>query len=592
MKIYRGTEASPGIAIGPAFVLDMQKIEAVKRRIAPSEIPEEQERFRNAVESVEMELARLIDELPPELKEHDSMLRSHIMILKDKMLYDATLTNIQERLINAEWAMKKALSNIKKVFSSIKDSYIRERYQDIRQVAQKVFTVLAGSSSLRDLGNLEKPVIVVARDLTPADTIRMSTEKVMALVTELGSRTSHTAILARSIGIPAVVGVDNITEHILTEDPIIVDGFKGRILVSPEEQTIETYRRKQKKYLKYRIEVIHQSNLPAETRDGYRLKIKANIELLEEIPTVIRHGAEGIGLFRTEYLFLAQKKLLTEEQLFQAYKTVAERIHPYPVTIRTLDIGGDKFLSHLSKHNEQNPALGLRAIRLCLQETELFRNQLRAILRASAFGEVNIIFPLISGKAEIVQVKEFLEQLKDELRSQGIPYNENIRIGIMIEVPTTIMIADILAKEVDFFSIGTNDLIQYSLAIDRGNDAVNHLYEPLHPGILRMIASVTEDAHNSGIEVAMCGEMAGEPLYIPFLLGIGLDELSMNVQAIPKIKRMVRESYREECVRFARNILELTSVPEIQEAAAEFFRQNYRDEIAILDQEEVNEPQL
>ncbi len=592
MKIYRGTEASPGIAIGPAFVLDMQKIEAVKRRIAPSEIPEEQERFRNAVESVEMELARLIDELPPELKEHDSMLRSHIMILKDKMLYDATLTNIQERLINAEWAMKKAMSNIKKVFSSIKDSYIRERYQDIRQVAQKVFTVLAGSSSLRDLGNLEKPVIVVARDLTPADTIRMSTEKVMALVTELGSRTSHTAILARSIGIPAVVGVDNITEHILTEDPIIVDGFKGRILVSPEEQTIETYRRKQKKYLKYRIEVIHQSNLPAETRDGYRLKIKANIELLEEIPTVIRHGAEGIGLFRTEYLFLAQKKLLTEEQLFQAYKTVAERIHPYPVTIRTLDIGGDKFLSHLSKHNEQNPALGLRAIRLCLQETELFRNQLRAILRASAFGEVNIIFPLISGKAEIVQVKEFLEQLKDELRSQGIPYNENIRIGIMIEVPTTIMIADILAKEVDFFSIGTNDLIQYSLAIDRGNDAVNHLYEPLHPGILRMIASVTEDAHNSGIEVAMCGEMAGEPLYIPFLLGIGLDELSMNVQAIPKIKRMVRENYREECVRFARNILELTSVPEIQEAAAEFFRQNYRDEIAILDQEEVNEPQL
>ncbi len=583
MKVFRGVGASPGIALGPAFVLDAHRIKAIRRRLAPDEVAQEKERFIRAVAAVEEEFSRLIDELPQELKKHDSMLRSHIMMLKDKMVYDQTIETIEQKAINAEWALKKSLDHITALFSQIKDAYIRERLQDIRHVVQRVQEALSGTSTILDLHESDEPVIVVARDLSPADTVRMTRDKVIALVTELGSRTSHTAILARSIGIPAVVGLDGITAHLLSNDLLIVDGIKGKVIVNPEEETLQTYRRKQEQYLRYRLEIIHNSNLPAETRDGYRIKIKANMELLDEVATVIKHGAEGVGLFRTEYLYLAQRELPTEEQLYRSYREVAERLYPYPVTIRTLDIGGDKFLSDISLDDELNPALGLRAIRLCLAEQKIFRTQLRAILRASAHGNVSILFPLISGKGEILKVKELLEDVKAELDRQGLPYNREIKIGIMMEVPTAILIADILAKEVDFFSIGTNDLIQYSLAIDRVNEAVAHLYEPLHPGILRMIANATRSAHNSGIEIAMCGEMAGEPLYIPFLLGIGLDELSMNALAIPKVKRVIRESYQDECIKFANHLLELTSVEEIKQAAAEFFRQNYPQDIETTD---------
>lgn len=583
MKVFRGVGASPGIAMGPAFVLDAQRVKAIRRRLTPEQIPAEKERFVKAVKTVEDEFSRLIDELPQELKKHDSMLRSHIMMLKDKMVYDQTISAIEDEAINAEWALSKSLDRITSLFSQIKDSYIRERLQDIRHVVRRVQDALSGSSTLFDIEELEEPVIVVARDLSPADTVRMTRKNVMALVTELGSRTSHTAILARSIGIPAVVGLEGITSHLLSNDLLIVDGIKGKVIVNPEQETLETYRKKQEQYLRYRLEIIHNSNLPAETRDGYRIKIKANMELLDEVPTVIKHGAEGVGLFRTEYLYLAQRELPTEEQLYRSYREVAERLYPYPVTIRTLDIGGDKFLSDISLDDELNPALGLRAIRLCLAELKIFKTQLRAILRASAKGNVSVLFPLISGKGEILKVKAVLEEVKEELERQGIPYDRNIKIGIMMEVPTAILIADILAKEVDFFSIGTNDLIQYSLAIDRVNEAVAHLYEPLHPGILRMIANVTRSAHSSGIEIAMCGEMAGEPLYIPFLLGIGLDELSMNALAIPKVKRVIRESYQDECARFANMLLELTSVAEIRQAAAEFFRQNYPQDIETTD---------
>ncbi len=575
MEILKGIAASPGISIGPIFLLDANKVKTVRKRVSGGQIEQEQDRFRAAVRTVEEQLSRLIAELPEEIKEHGNILQSHILMLRDRMVYARTLQLIEEKGINAEWALKKALEDVKAIFARIKDSYIRERLEDIEFVVDKVKTVLSGNNAAVDLSAVEEPVIVVARDLSPADTLQISREKVMGFVTELGSRTSHTAILARSLGIPAVVGVEGATAYCFSGELLIADGLKGHIIVEPGGSVLQEYHEKRQGYVRYRLDVVQNSNLPAETVDGFRIKVKANMELAEEIPLVIQHGAEGVGLFRTEFLYLGRKGLPTEDQLFHVYREVVESISPYPVTIRTLDIGGDKFVSNVSVDDEINPALGLRAIRLCLQERGLFRAQLRAILRASAYGEIRLLFPMVSGKTEILEVKKVLAQVKQELSQKGAPYDRNIKTGIMIEVPSAVLIADVLAGEVDFFSIGTNDLIQYSLAIDRVNDAVSHLYEPLHPGVLRMIRMIVESAHGAGIEVGMCGEMAGEPLYVPILLGMGLDELSMNAMAIPQNKRLIRQSSQEDCAAFAAELLGLESARAINERTVEFFRQNY-----------------
>jgi len=580
---FKAIAASPGIAIGQVFLLNPKRIKTVKRRIGQEQVQKEQERFRQAVLAVEEQLKKLISELPEEIKEHSNILKSHILMLRDKMVHDRCLRLIEKRQVNAEWALELAMDEIQQLFRTVKDTYIRERLEDIGFVVNRVKAVLAGTETRLDLSSIEEPVIIVARNLSPADTLHISKEKVLGFVTELGSRTSHTAILARSLGIPAVVGLDDITSKCLSGEMMIVDGLKGQVVVEPDEQTLSDYRLKHEKYLKYRLEVIHNSNLPAETTDGYRIKVKANMELVEEIPIVIQHGAEGVGLFRTEFLYMTSRTLPTEDQLFFAYKEVVERLKPYPVTIRTLDIGGDKLASGLNCEEEINPALGLRAIRFCLREKGLFRAQLRAILRASVFGDLRLLFPMVSGKHEMVQVKRLLGQIMDELKAEGKPFNKDIKIGIMIEVPTAVLTSDILAKETDFFSIGTNDLIQYSLAIDRVNEAVCHLYEPLHPGVLRMIKMTVDSGHKEGIEVGMCGEMAGEPLYVPILLGMGLDELSMNAMAIPKTKKIIRQSNQEECADFVQELLSLDSARMVREKAIEFFRQNYSPDMETMD---------
>ncbi len=578
--VLKGIGASPGVVVGPAFLLDYHKVKILKRQIEKVEIDLEKERFVKGVSEAENQIKKLIADIPEELREHSGIFEAHLLILKDRMVYERTLRLISEEQINAEWALNNALDHVRELFEQVKDQYIRERFEDIKYVVRRVQKLLSGSPSV-DFSQLEEPVILVAHDLSPADTIQMAKEKILAFVTDMGSRTSHTAILGRSLGLPAVVGLENATSSIFSGETLIVDGLYGEVVVNPDDELLRHYREKQEDYIRYRLDVIQYSNLPAETQDGFRFKIKANIEFLEEISSVISNGAEGIGLYRTEVMYLAHKELPIEEELFLAYQEVVERMSPFPTTIRTLDIGGDKFLSSVSQDDESNPALGLRAIRLCLKESNLFRTQLRAILRASAYGDVRMLFPLISGRSEIIQVKEHLEKTKNELRREGIPFDEDIKTGIMIEVPSAVLLADVLAKEVDFFSIGTNDLIQYSLAIDRGNEYVAHLYEPLHPGVLRMIYRTIEAAHEAGIEAAVCGEMAGEPMYLPVLIGMGLDELSMNALDIPKIKRMIRMSNQNQCGALVRDLLECSTAQKIREHLLDFLTSDFPGEFDL-----------
>ncbi len=584
MVHLKGTGASPGIAIGPALVLESGKTKTVKRYISESAVEREQERFVQAVSAAESEISAILEDIPEELKEHSGVLKSHLMMLKDRMVFDRTLQTIKDDRINAEWALDKAVKHIHSLFAQVKDSYIRERMEDIEYVVKRVQALLSSSDEGLNFEDVDEPCVIVAQELSPADTVQMFRQNILAFVTVAGSRTSHTAILARALGIPAVVGLEQGIHAISQDDTIIVDGLTGEVIVSPDEETVASYREKQQSYIRYRLEVIHNSALPAETRDGYRVKIKANMELLEEIPSAISHGAEGVGLFRTEFLYLASRELPSEETLYNSYREVIERLSPYPVTIRTLDIGGDKFASTVPIDEEINPALGLRAIRLCLKEKGLFWDQLRAILRASAHGEVRILFPMVSGRTEIMQVKALLEQVKEELRDDGVPFDEAVKLGIMIEVPSAVMVADILAREVDFFSIGTNDLIQYALAIDRVNESVSHMYEPLHPGVIRMIHTAVTAAHNAGIEAAMCGEMAGEPMYAPILLGMGIDEFSMNAMVIPKIKRIIRRCVYDDCVDLVRRILDASSGTEIKYLLEDFLRNHCPEEFDPLDE--------
>jgi phosphotransferase system enzyme I (PtsI) len=391
---------------------------------------------------------------------------------------------------------------------------------------------------------------------------------VMGFITDMGGKTSHTAIMAQALKIPAVVGLESVTSQVQDGNLLIVDGYKGEIIIDPDEDTIIVYQEKQIYYDRYISSILRLSHLPAETVDGHKISVKANIEFLEEVAAAKDHGAEGIGLYRTEYLYLLSKEIPTEEELFEDYRKVAEIISPYSVTIRTLDLGGDKFLPAQGFSGEINPALGLRAVRFCLKEPKMFKSQLRAILRASVYGSVQVMFPMISGLQELLDVKNIMDEVMNDLEKEHIEYDHNIKVGVMIEVPSAVIVADILAKHVDFFSIGTNDLIQYALAIDRGNEHVSYMYEPYHPAVIRMIIQVVKAAKDSGIEVSLCGEMAGDPFCTALLLGIGIDELSMNAGGIPLLKKLIRSLSREEAMKDLSDILKLTTSREVKKFMA------------------------
>jgi phosphotransferase system enzyme I (PtsI) len=578
-KFIKGIGVTPGIIIGKAYLLDRKKIEAPAKVLPEFQVDQEVARFQDAVEESKKQLRMAKERLLHEDAAGLSyILDTHLLLLEDKKLIENTVETIKQSWINSEWALKINLDRVRKVFDTIDDEYLKSRKTDVDYVGDRILRNLMGKET-ESISQIKEEVIIVAHDLSPADTAQMSKDKVTAFVTDMGGRTSHTAIMARSLEIPAVVGSETATHSVNTGDTLIVDGTTGVVVVNPSLEIMQEYQERQRVRQKMERELFQYRDLPAETLDGYRVKVLANIELVDEIPSVLQHGAEGIGLYRTEYLYLNRKDLPSEEDHFNAYKKVVEGIYPHPAIIRTLDIGGDKFLSHLDLAAEMNPAMGLRAIRFSLKEVDIFKVQLRAILRASAYGKVKILFPMISGATEIREVKKILNEVRLNLSAEGIPFDPKMEIGIMIEVPSAVTIADILAKEVDYFSIGTNDLIQYSLAIDRVNESVTHLYEPLHPAILRLVKTVVKAAHQAGIRVAMCGEMAGEPLYVPILVGLELDDLSMNVLSIFRVKKILRAYTFRDCKDLVGKSLHLSTPEEIEELVRASLRKKFPEEV-------------
>jgi phosphotransferase system enzyme I (PtsI) len=563
-KFIQGIGASPGIVTGKAFMVERSKVRAPEKRIQSEQVDDEVKRFLGAIQDSRNQLMEIKERiLDPEVRRHSFILDVHLMILDDQMLIQDTIDTIRKKKVNAEWALDLTLEKLDTAFKAIEDEYLRERRSDLHYVSARIFRNLLGKKH-DDISKIKGKVIVVAHDLSPADTLQMNLKNVAGFITDVGGRVSHTAILSRSLEIPAVVGLEVATSLINGGDPLIMDGDTGEVVINPTEKVSESFFERRRRIKTVEREVLKYASLPAETRDGVRVRLHANIEMVEEIPSAKSHGAEGIGLYRTEILYLNRKDLPTEEEHYQAYRRLAESISPAVATIRTLDIGGDKFLPNYSAGNEMNPAMGLRAIRFSMKEVDIFKIQLRGILRASAHGKLRILFPMISGVGEIRQAKAILEEVKKNLAKARVPFDQGIEVGAMIEIPSASMTADILAREVDFFSIGTNDLIQYALAVDRINEHVSYLYEPLHPAILRIIRGVVQSAHQAGIPAAICGEMAAEPAYALVLLGLGLDEFSMNPVAIPKVKKVLRKSRFEETQNLVEQIFQFPTASEIE----------------------------
>jgi len=581
-KIYKGVVASPGIVIGRAYLLDRRKVVVAGRRIEEVNVKDEITRFKNAVEHSILQLEDLKKRVSKGLgKSHLYIIDTHIMLLEDKKLTEDAITSIKESHLNAEGALKETINNISSKFDLIEDDYLRGRKHDVEQVGERILRNLVGHKQ-ESLADIEEEAIIIAHDLAPTDTLMMRKEKILGFATDAGSRTSHTAILARSLGIPAAVGLENITQAIKTGDVVILDGIHGVVIVHPGEETFLDYLKKHRKYKYFEQELEKLKTLPAETLDGHVVHLQGNIELPEEVPSVEDHGGTGIGLYRTEFLFMNRRDLPSEEEHYNACRQVAEKALPHNVVIRTFDVGGEKLALPEEYEKEANPALGLRAIRFCLQKRDIFKTQLRGILRASAHGKIKLLLPMISGLTELHETMKILEEVKAELRTEGKAFNEHIDIGIMIEIPSAAMIADLLAREVAFFSVGTNDLIQYTLAIDRLNEHVAYMYEPLEPAVLRLLQRVADAAREANIELAMCGEMAGDPLYAAILIGMGFEYLSMNVAAISWVKRVIRSVRMKDAVELATLVLQQPTAELAKKAAVRFMEDRFPDLAAEL----------
>jgi phosphotransferase system enzyme I (PtsI) len=560
-----GTGVSNGIAIGKAHLISNALLEVVQYDIEIKNIPHEIKRFEDAIAAVKIELNKIKSQLPSDSPgELSAFIDTHLMILKDKSLSLLPKTIIENEKCNAEWAIKKQMDSVVNQFDQIEDLYLRERKQDVIQVVERVIKILLGHSNQVAVKNKEKLTILVAHDISPADALHFKNHKYAAFITDGGGVTSHTAILSRSLNIPSIVALQNARTLIRDNDLIIVDGAQGVVIVNPTLEIQNYYKTLQDSWGEEQEKLQRIKTKKSITKDGALIHLFANIEVPNDIISVNASGAAGVGLFRTEFLFMNRQDMPGEEEQFQAYKRVAEAMGKRPVTIRTLDSGADKQTALNNKKISPNPALGLRAIRLCLSEPKIFITQLRAILRASQFGNIKILFPMLSSISELRQTKLLLERAKASLRKDKVRFNEKILIGGMIEIPAAAISADIFAQELDFLSIGTNDLIQYALAIDRTDDAVSHLYNPLHPAVLKLIALTIKSAHKYKKSIAICGEMAGEPKLTKLLIGMGVEQLSMHSSHILSVKQQVLNSSIKNMKTSVLRLLKLNEVDKIE----------------------------
>jgi phosphoenolpyruvate-protein phosphotransferase (PTS system enzyme I) len=561
--ILKGIAASNGIAIAKAYRLVEPDLKVERKDIQNSE--EEIKRFEEAIRQSQSELETIRDHAKKELgEEKAAIFEAHLLVLSDPEMTGSIKDKIKNEKVNAEFALKETADMFVSMFENMDNEYMKERAADIRDVTKRVLAHLLGVE-LPNPSLIAEEVIIVAEDLTPSDTAQLNRQFVKGFTTDVGGRTSHSAIMSRSMEIPAVVGTKEATKEIQNGDLVIVDGINGEVHVNPVPEVIESYKDKAEQFAKEKAEWAKLKNEKTYSSDGHQVELVANIGTPKDIEGVINNGGEGVGLFRTEFLYMGRDQLPSEDEQFEAYKTVLEGLNGKPVVVRTLDIGGDKELPYLNLPKEMNPFLGFRAIRLCLEDQDLFRTQLRALLRASVYGNLKIMFPMIATINEFREAKAILEEEKEKLIQNGTKVSDSIEVGIMVEIPSTAVMADQFAKEVDFFSIGTNDLIQYTLAADRMNERISYLYQPYNPAILRLVKMVIDAAHKEGKWAGMCGEMAGDETAIPLLLGLGLDEFSMSATSILKARSLIKKLNRSEMEQLASEALNKRTTAEVVE---------------------------
>ncbi len=571
--ILKGIPAAPGIVVGKAYIFGREDLSVEKNPITEEQVPLEISRFEDALIQTRQEIIALQKKIAQEMgSEHGEVFDAHLLVLEDRMLIEEVISKVKKEKVAVDFVFSEVLKRYASVFSRIEDEYLKERISDINDVGRRILRNLLGKKR-KGLSDLEERVIVVAHDLSPSDTAMMHKNKVIGFVTDIGGKTSHTAIMAKSLEIPAVVGLEIGTEQIKNDDKLIVDGSSGVVIVAPDPETLRKYEVREEKIRGVTENLNAIKDLPAQTLDGKLVSLAANIEFPEEIPSVLQHGADGVGLYRTEYFYMNRKDLPTEDEQFEAYKNLGVAFGDKPVILRTLDLGGDKFISQFNIPKEMSPFMGWRAIRFCLARPDVFKTQLRAILRASVFGNLKVMFPMISGVEELRKAKTIVEECKEELKGKNIAYNQDLEIGAMIEVPSAALTSDVISREVSFFSIGTNDLIQYALAVDRTNEKIAYLYEPTHPAVLRLIKYIIESGHKSNIWVGLCGEMSGEPALAILLLGLGLDEFSMPSASILEIKNVIRSVSFTQAQAFAEEALRFSTSAEVEN----FFKQKLQD---------------